>query len=106
MEQSDLGKSDDRSPRYLKVVRNAYRHDSDDDNFMEPPSGQPIKKDLRSSRKLTMQALQLTTNGINEMPSTSAIRIRKQLEIPLHQIKALTAKASSMRPSGHPSSPM
>jgi hypothetical protein len=66
--QSDLGKSDDRSPRRLGAVYNAYGHDSDDDDFMEPPSGQPMKKDLRSSGGLAMRALQLSTDGIDEMP--------------------------------------
>jgi hypothetical protein len=59
--QSDSGKSNDRSPKPLGAVRNAYGHDSDNDDFMEPLSGQPIKKDLRSSRGLAMRALQLAS---------------------------------------------
>jgi hypothetical protein len=52
-----------------------------------------------------MRALQLSADGIDEMPSTSATRIRKQSKIPLRQTRVLTAKASSMRPSSHPNSP-
>jgi hypothetical protein len=40
---------------------------------MEPPSGRPIKKDLRSSGELAMRALQLSANGIDEMPSTKVV---------------------------------